>query len=352
MARSKRKTLPKNFDEILRSGDLVAVQKVFDKSALDAYGGYRRQSAIGYSDAGEDVIRWLIAEGADLEAGDEKDATPLIAHAGAWNGKVALLLEIGADITARDRNGKTALHEAVPFHAQNVRVLLDAGADALARDDDGQTPLARGLQQCSTTTIEEMAEIADLFLTAGDVVDDGMRESVRRIAANFQDIREVFNEESLPRTDAALRRLYELFSVAPIIARERHDGTSPILLPEGGWVEQHSALFDFLVPAMGAATTAQGEAIRISGRVANEFDGNGGVNWGDDFRQMVDMLLVLLRRGIPLDDEDLVDAANRAARVRKARPREDDVAALARYAVVWVGRNPTPLPLGEVPYKR
>lgn len=352
MARAKRKTLPKNFDEILRSGDLVAVQKVFDKCALDAHGGYRRQTAIGYADAGEDVIRWLFAEGADLEAGDEKEATPLIAHAGAWNGKVALLLEIGADITARDRNGKTALHEAVPFHPHNVRILLDAGAAALVRDDDGQTPLTRGLQRCSSTTIEEMAEIAELLLAAGDVVDGGMRESVRRIAANFEDIREVFNEESLPTTDAALHRLYELFGVAPIVAAERHDGTSPILLPEGDWVEQHSALFDFLIPAMGVATTAQGEAIRISGRVANELDGIGGVNLDDDFRRMVDMLLMLLRRGIPLDDEDLVDAAKRAARVRKARPHEDDVAALARYAVVWVGRNPTPLPLGEVPYER
>ncbi|MGO2097610.1 MAG: hypothetical protein ACTH2J_10565 [Candidatus Microbacterium stercoravium] len=57
MARAKRKTLPNDFDEILRSDDLLAVQRVFERSALEAYGGYPKRTALAHPDAGDDVIR-------------------------------------------------------------------------------------------------------------------------------------------------------------------------------------------------------------------------------------------------------------------------------------------------------
>ena len=351
MARAKRKTLPQDFDEILRSDDLLAVQRVFERSALDAYGGYAKRTALGHPDAGDDAIRWLLEQGADLEARDGYGATPLIAHAAAWYGKVDLLLELGADVTARDDDGETALHAAVPFHVHNVRTLLDAGIDPLARDDEDRTALAAGLADCDTTSIEPMAEIAALLLAAGDIPDDEMRDDVRRVGARFEELREVFDEESLPLTDAALHRLYELFDVEPVAGPDRHDGVAPIEMPPGHWTEQHEALFAFLVPAMGAAATAQGEAIRITARVVNELDGNGGINWDADFRKMVDTLPDLFGRGTALSTDAVQDAAARVARVRKARPHEGDSGALAKHAVDWMALNPEPIPLGAVPYE-
>ncbi|MGO2097612.1 MAG: hypothetical protein ACTH2J_10575 [Candidatus Microbacterium stercoravium] len=103
---------------------------------------------------------------------------------------------------------------------------------------------------------------------------------------------------------------------------------------------------------MGAAATVQGEAIRITARVVNELDGNGGINWDVDFRRMVDSLSDLFGRGIPLPDDALQDASTGVARVRKARPHDDDTGALAKQAVDWVALNPTPIPLGAVLYER
>lgn len=46
-----------------------------------------------------------------------------------------------------------------------------------------------------------------------------------------------------------------------------HDGVSPIIVPETEETAQFNQLWDYLVPPSGHAKTAQGEIIRIAGRV-------------------------------------------------------------------------------------
>ena len=66
-------------------------------------------------------IAELIAAGADTEARDERDRTPL--HHAVWNPDAApgreiinTLLELGADPTAADEDCMTPLHAAAPFN--------------------------------------------------------------------------------------------------------------------------------------------------------------------------------------------------------------------------------------------
>jgi hypothetical protein len=44
----KRKTLPKDFEELLKKGDLEELKAVFDKYELDARGGYAKETALAY----------------------------------------------------------------------------------------------------------------------------------------------------------------------------------------------------------------------------------------------------------------------------------------------------------------
>ena len=67
-------------------------------------------------------------------------------------------------------------------------------------------------------------------------------------------------------------------------------------------------LWDYLVPPSGKVQTAQGEIIRIAGRVRHEFLGNGGINWDKDFQKMLDAFLKYLQLGKGFGEEDLESA--------------------------------------------
>ncbi len=111
-------------------------------------------------------------------------------------------------------------------------------------------------------------------------------------------------------------------------------------------------LWDLLVPSSGAAHTAQGEVIRIAGRLSHEILDNGGVNWGADFWRMLDAFTSLVETGVPLDADDLAETRELASALRRGSGDEDQLARLTQLAVAWVERNPTPVALTQVAYGR
>ena len=138
--------------------------------------------------------------------------------------------------------------------------------------------------------------------------------------------------------------------------RTVHDGVSPILVTAEGEEEQFQQMWDYLVPPLGRAPTAQGELIRIAGRVGHELLDNGGINWDEDFRKMLRAFPRYLRLGSAFSEED-VQAAEVLTDLLISNGNRgciDDslCAALCACAVAWVKQNPTPLPPPETDYNR
>jgi hypothetical protein len=370
MAKPKKKMLPKDFESLLSAGDVAAVRAVFDTCDVNAYGGATKRTALAFNDLPDDVARWLVENGADIAAPDSYGETPLHHRAGHWQGRIEILLELGADVHITDSRGNTPLHDAAEVgNIHTARVLLEHGANIDAVNNSRLTPLAYALQRCSNARIEAMADMAALLLPppspapsglrkftsrlfgAGEKGDaritDQMRDFVKRIGENFEFHRQGYDPESRDAASAALDRLYDLFDVPPVPRRAMHDGRSRIVAKADTWQDRHQELWELLVPSSGAADTVQGEVIRISGRIARELDGNGGINWRDDYRQMADALLAHLGSGKPLQDGHLKEAA---AIVSEVKRKFGDTQRLCELSVEWVAQNPKPIPLPAPAY--
>jgi ankyrin repeat protein len=100
-----------------------------------------------------DIVRALIATGANVRAKNRRGAEPLhaavagIPGSRGWNpaaqaATVACLIEAGADPNAFNKSGVAPLHVAARTRcAAAVRVLLRDGADAQRKNKSGSTPL-------------------------------------------------------------------------------------------------------------------------------------------------------------------------------------------------------------------
>src|SRR5208337_1145970 len=90
-----------------------------------------------------DVLKFLLANNAEVNARDNKSQTPLdIAAARGHREAAKLLLAHGAEVNARTGNGWTPLFFAASEGQTDVaKLLLAHRADANARDNNGTTPL-------------------------------------------------------------------------------------------------------------------------------------------------------------------------------------------------------------------
>lgn len=350
MAKAKKTQLPKDFETLLETQDLAALQRLFDIYDVNARGGVFKQTALAFHNCPDELARWLVVQGADLNAPDAYGDTPLHARARHWKGAVDVLIELGADLHNGEGAGGAPLHAAAgAFNAANAAALLHHGARVDALDRAGHTPLAYALQRCSNAQIERMAALAEVLLSAGARKTPEMAAAVARIGADFEFHRAGFNPNTVDAASAALDRLYALFSVAPAPRRRTHDGVSPIVAKEAPWPDQHLELWQWLVPSSGHARTVQGEVIRISGRLHDELEGNGGVNWDGDYKRMADALLTHFAFGAPLEPSLLAEARRIVADVKR---KGGDARRLCELAVRWVALNPAPHALAKPDYER
>jgi ankyrin repeat protein len=136
------------FDAVRRR-DHGLVRRLVDEGAdvSERNPGYRR-TALHYAamEADGDMVAILLAAGADVDARDEHDMTPLLStpsnRTRARAAVAAALLAAGAKPDLVSDEGWTALHYAAFEGADDVaKVLLDAGADPNVTDHAGVTPL-------------------------------------------------------------------------------------------------------------------------------------------------------------------------------------------------------------------
>lgn len=137
---------------------IVTVQDVKKSLAAGADVNAELAHAVLASDPAR--IRFLAAQGADLDARDSMGATPLTIAAGARDSvTVELLLELGADANALDGSGWAPLMEAVyRDHVPSVDALLRHGASPAMKDSDGLTPLCTALDNRSLLAASTLIE--------------------------------------------------------------------------------------------------------------------------------------------------------------------------------------------------
>lgn len=356
MAKKKRVTLPKAFNELIEAGDTEALIALYTQCDLNATydGRFGLNTALHHRDVPIELIFWLAEQGADINARNYYGQTPLHAQAACGGEAVKALVDLGGDLNATDKDGGTPLHAAARyFRADTVRLLVEKGANITARNARGQSALAVALSACRNIDIPQAAEISAELLQAGEAVTPDMLENVKRIGQEFEFHRERFSKERLAEVDAGLERLYSLFNVTPVAQRRVHDGASPIVVAEDPWREQYEALWNLLVPSSGPATTMQGEVIRIAGRVHDEIRRNGGVNWDQDYRLMLSALEQHFASGTPLADDKLKEARTLiAALSASGSSGHGATERLCELSVLWVAANPMPIVLEAPAYTR
>lgn len=349
--KKKRLTLPKDFQELLVAGDLASLQSVFSSCIVDARGGYAKQTALAFDECPDELARWLVSQGANLNAVDTWGNTPLHSRSRSWQGNIAVLLELGADVDSATASVGTPLHAAADSkHAENAKLLLAHGALVDKHNRDGLTPLELALRTCTNVELERMPAFVQVMLDAGASHTPPMKGFVQQLGQTFEFHRQGFNPDGVGSASAGLEFLYRTFSVSPVPQRQMHDGKGLIAVKATTWQNQHAELWQLLVPPRGAAKTVQGEVIRISGRISDEWERNGGGNWDHTYAQMANAVADYASRGNSLDQEDLAEIKSIAQSFKRGSGKLNY--RFAELAVAWVLRNPRPLPLEKPDYQR
>jgi hypothetical protein len=346
----KRKTLPKDFEQLLVNSNLQELITIFDKCEIEARGGYGKRTALAYDNCPHELAKWLVAQGANLHATDTWGNTPLHSRSRSIFGNIKSLLDLGADANNPGSSIGTPLHAAADSHnAENTATLLSYGAKIDAVNSSGLTPLEQALLTCRNIDIVRTVRISTLHLNAGAQHTPRMKEYVTKIGKEFEFHRENFNKDEVDAVSDALNELYRMFKLDPVAKRVVHDGKSPIIISEDTWQKQHQELWQFLVPSSGPAETVQGEVIRISGRVSIELNDNGGINWDDDYKTMCDTFLAFLKQGSPLSNAELAEAFEI---VKGVKQKSGDTDRMCELGVKWVTTNSSPMKLPAIVYKR
>ena len=187
-----------------------------------------------------ELIRLLLAKGADPNARDDSGASPL--DEAAWRGSVqksVLLLDAGAKIDAPEtKTGATPLNEAAfQGHVAVVELLLARGADASSKDRAGFTPAENALRQHHPSAVRVLlVHDKDLALAnhlLEQAVRRGQADTVQMLLDAGTAINERFASGSTALYEAALKGDDAIVSLlvshgANVDARETASATTPL----------------------------------------------------------------------------------------------------------------------------
>lgn len=360
---AKRKTLPKEFDELLQSGDIDALKNIFKKCEINAVTSRYGSNAFEKGPLPKEFAYWLKEQGCDINQVDYYGNTPIFAHASAYYGDVALLLELGADGNAIGRDKQTPLHKAAMYgRIDALNALLKHGVNVSAQAIDiitkaTLTPLEITLQQ-NRLPKDVLFTICESLLHALAEVSELAKEYLVKIGKDYEYNKARFAnsidaKEQFALQDVGMQNLYKLFSIPPVepVFLDIHDGISKIIVKETNTKKAYKYLWDYLVPPSGIAKTAQGEVIRIVGKVCREILHNGGMNWDDDYKNMLTILPQYFQQGIPLSTQD-IEQVHKIIKVIYDGNCDEICDDLTPYCVAWVTQNEEVLPLIPPTYKR
>lgn len=128
-----RKTLPGGISDLLSGGDLEQISTALSRCEIGARSrDYSRITVLHITPCSDEVVRWLVERGEDINAEDRFGNRPLHCRVvGKEYRQIPLLLELGADVDAASHNGTTPLLNAASYCSlEAIDILLDSGADA------------------------------------------------------------------------------------------------------------------------------------------------------------------------------------------------------------------------------
>lgn len=156
--------------EVLRA----LIEAGADLDAADIENDTPLSSAVAHADI--ELVRALLEAGASLEQRNKSRNGMTALHIASWGiGAVGgcvgnphdclcELIKLGADVNARDDSGYTPLHNAAVWSsAEDIRTLLAAGADVDAVNNAGRTPL----HEATLCEGDLGTECMELLLAAG-----------------------------------------------------------------------------------------------------------------------------------------------------------------------------------------
>jgi ankyrin repeat protein len=152
----------------IRNADAQVIRKLLadgaDVNGRDGEGNTPLILASFY--ASPECIQFLIGKGADVNAANKAGATPLIRAATDYE-KARLLVAAGANVRATTALGNTPLLLAArrAGNSRTVRLLLERGADATERNAAGVSPILSGAASGDLNTVR-------LLLDAGAKAED------------------------------------------------------------------------------------------------------------------------------------------------------------------------------------
>jgi len=164
-------------------------------------------------------MRWLIAQGADVNIRKNDGLTPLgVAIKRDRLDALKYLVEHGADINCRDEDGRTPLHYAAIMGRKEIaEILINKGADINSLDNDDGTPLhyaaCVGRKEIAELLIQNGANV-NIQTQSGSgwtplvlACQYGKKEIVELLLANGAEIN-VKNNAGITALDIASQRKY------------------------------------------------------------------------------------------------------------------------------------------------
>ena len=169
-------------------------------------------------------------------------------------------------------------------------------------------------------------------------------------------IRDILTENNIGPGGENDNTVMLLFNMLANVHEQLHNTTMKYLplhtetysLRDASWRQQFDDLWNELVPPSGAASTIQGEVIRIIGRIRYEVMNNGGINWDENFQKMLAALPGYFRT---FDDRAAERCCFLAPKIT-ANCNERLLDDLTEIAAKWVTQHRDPVELEQVGYDR
>lgn len=355
---SKDIYLPRDFHELVEAGDLETLKEVFNICDINASEIISQKPALSYTHISNAFAKWLIQNGADVNAVNNEQQNPL--HLQTMQIRTDLdvlktLIEHGANVNALDRHGNTPLHYA--FHPNRAKLLLTQGANPLIENKYGELPLETIFSRyAGFPNIIELTEVSEILLNEGNIITEKMKIESDKICSDAGKYQGFYQNKNidLSTIHESIAKLKQLFDVVPVADKYRFENLPEVIqLNSSNFDAQFDELWALLVPKNGQASSIQGEIIRISGRIGYEILSNGRLNWDKDYQKMLDFFNKTIKTGVALEKQDIERVKLLSKNISTLHNIEQkEIDELCQFGIDWILRNPKPTLLSNVKYKR